>query len=188
MTSNVASSLLGVPHLQVPCFYESSFTSLNPFKGQFGGFSSYRNSTMKPVCSHSSVSSKLLTLKNRAIRLPYGCFLKWWYPTSFLLKTIILGCFGGTTISETPIFVETPTHPPKSNYKITVWDLTFLCWGKVSLLSNLTVRKGCVFILSLQMVAPLKIQLERKSGGLVQMIFRISIGWCLASSRSFSGA
>ena len=30
----------------------------------------------------------------------YGCFLKWWYPTTmgFLLKMIILGCFGGTTI------------------------------------------------------------------------------------------
>ena len=31
----------------------------------------------------------------------YGGFLKWWYPTTmgvFLLKMIILGCFGGTTI------------------------------------------------------------------------------------------
>ena len=31
----------------------------------------------------------------------YGGFLKWWYPTImffFLLKMIILGCFGGTTI------------------------------------------------------------------------------------------
>ena len=31
----------------------------------------------------------------------YGGFLKWWYPTTmgFPTKMIILGCFGGTTIS-----------------------------------------------------------------------------------------
>ena len=34
----------------------------------------------------------------------YGCFLKWWYPTSIglILKMIILGCLGGTTILGNP--------------------------------------------------------------------------------------
>ena len=35
----------------------------------------------------------------------YGDFLKWWYPTTmgvFLLKMIILGCFGGTTTLRKP--------------------------------------------------------------------------------------
>ena len=35
-----------------------------------------------------------------------GCFLKWWYLTTrvFLLKMIILGCFGGSTILGNPQF------------------------------------------------------------------------------------
>ena len=45
--------------------------------------------------------------KGRKRTRGYGGFLKWWYPTTMgfpILKMIILGCFGGTTIyGNTPI-------------------------------------------------------------------------------------
>ena len=40
-------------------------------------------------------------MKKAGLFSVYGGFLKWWYPTTmgfFLLKMIILGCFGGTII------------------------------------------------------------------------------------------
>ena len=73
-----------------------------------------RRVSSRAMATHSTKTA----WEERAFFRVYGCFLKWWYPTTmgFPIKNDHIGCFGGTTIFGCfrKLWVFPPNHPLKN--------------------------------------------------------------------------